>query len=68
MGYEEIIRSLTVFIISVLINCFANTCNSNSDPPAEKVSTVVSHLFVKPAAACLRFHFYSSVHIDAADK
>jgi hypothetical protein len=68
MGYEEIIRSLTVFIISVLINCFANTCNSNSDRPAEKVFTVVSHLFVKTAAACLRFYFYSSVHIDAADK
>ena len=68
MGYEEIIRSLTVFIISVLINCFANTSNSNSDPPAEKVSTVVSNLFVKTAAACLRFYFYFSVHIDAADK
>ena len=68
MGYEDIIRSLTVFIISVLINCFANPCNSNSNPPAEKVSTVVSNLFVKMAAACLRFYFYSSVHIDAADK
>ena len=68
MGYEEIIRGLTVFIISALINSFANTCNSNSDPPAEKVFTVVSNLFVKTAAACLRFYFYSSVHIDAADK